>query len=201
MPTIAEINGVTWASVAEVNGIAVASIAQINGMDKPAGGGLPAEDGVLRSPTNMTGYTSGAITVSVSQSYGQSWTDAYAGWRAFNGNYSDNNDLWITEGGAFPQWIKIDFGADRTIYTVKTLGRPAVSDNRDSPRDFKVQYSSDNSTWSDAYEKTGETAYASGTLKTHDLTTPATARYWRVYVTDNQGAGTYLGMVGLEFYS
>jgi hypothetical protein len=87
---------------------------------------------------------------------------------AFNGLFSSNAWLSATAGSA--QWVKNDFGAatsagapveikDFDIYAVGTV--PDAS-----PKDFKLQWSDNNSTWTDALTVTGETGWTANEQRT-----------------------------------
>jgi len=158
---------------------------------------VPSQDNVVRSPTNMTGFTSGAITVSADGYYGAS----YEPWRAFDGVILDipgSNQIWASAQTAMPHWGKIDFGSGQLIYSVNILGRVTV--NNQAPKDFTIDYSSDNSTWATAYTKTGETPWTASTFKNYLLAAPVSARYWRIHVTANQ-ALTITAITEVQFLS
>lgn len=59
-----------------------------------------------------------------------------------------------------PRWASIDFGSSVTVDEVAltVAGAPAT----ESPRDFEIQYSNDNSNWTTAISVTNETAWTGG---------------------------------------
>lgn len=70
---------------------------------------------------------------------------------SFNADKAFDNSastFWSSDGGAaLPQWISYDFGAATTVLEVSIqAGNDATRATR-APRDFQIQYSSDNSTW------------------------------------------------------
>ncbi|MDD7793351.1 discoidin domain-containing protein [Clostridium sp. 'White wine YQ'] len=72
-----------------------------------------------------------------------------------------------------PQWIAVDLGANYTISGAKLVWETAAG------KDYKIQVSTDNTNWVDAYTKTGGT----GGTETLTFTTPRTGRYVRMYGT------------------
>lgn len=87
---------------------------------------------------------------------------------AFDGNA---NTRWESEYSD-PQWISVDLGGNYTITGVKLQWETAAG------RDYKIQVSTDNINWIDAYTKTN------GSGGTEIITfTPVTGRYVRLYGT------------------
>jgi hypothetical protein len=144
-----------------------------------SGSGLPARDNVLRSPSTMTGYTLGAVTVSADVEYNTN----YRAWRAFDGSTDETFGAWASSYTPCPHWLKIDFGAAQTLYSVALCAITYAY-----PTSFTVQYSTDNSNWSNALVVTGASGWSLNTYKSYDLTTPAAARYWRIYFTAGTSA-------------
>ena len=72
-----------------------------------------------------------------------------------------------------PQWITVDLGANYTITGAKLVWETAAG------KDYKIQVSTDNTNWVDAYTKTGGT----GGTETLTFTNPRTGRYVRMYGT------------------
>ncbi|MWC30984.1 hypothetical protein GON22_23115 [Paenibacillus sp. MMS18-CY102] len=88
---------------------------------------------------------------------------------AFDG---DANSRWES-AASDPQWITVDLGATYSVTGVKLNWETAAG------KDYKIQVSSDNATWTDAYTKTGGT----GGVENITFTAPVTGKYVRMYGT------------------
>ncbi|WP_238881612.1 discoidin domain-containing protein [Clostridium sp. YIM B02551] len=88
---------------------------------------------------------------------------------AFDGN---SNTRWESDWSD-PQWISVDLGTSYNVTGVKLNWETAAA------KDYKIQVSNDNSSWVDAYTKTGGT----GGTETLTFSTSVTGRYVRMYVT------------------
>ena len=86
---------------------------------------------------------------------------------AFDGN---TNTRWES-AASDPQWISVDLGSSCSLTGVKLNWETAAG------KDYKIQVSPDNTTWTDAYTKTG------GTGGIENITIAATGRYVRMYGT------------------
>jgi hypothetical protein len=96
----------------------------------------------------------------------------------------DNDDgTWFnSETGAFPtppvsmvgQWLRVDLGSAKTITYYRWYGA--------GPREWKLQSSTDGTTWTDRHTGTGSGVSTQDTGYV-DLGGPVTARYWRYLVT------------------
>jgi len=89
---------------------------------------------------------------------------------AFDGN--SPNTRWESTQGVDPQWISVDLGSSYSVTGVKLIWETAAG------KDYKIQVSTNNTTWTDAYTKTG------GTGGIENITfAPVTGRYVRMYGT------------------
>jgi hypothetical protein len=155
------------------------------------GGGLPPRNDVRVSNRDFTSATSGSQTID--------WSDAlalptFAGWKAFD---SSNTSAWLSVTG-LPDWISIDFGIDQVVYSIMYDVRDDA-DGAQSPKDFVVQSSDDNSNWTTRLTVTNATK-TNGQLN-FDLDEPAIARYWRLYCTATNSAENRVGLAIMEYYS
>ncbi|MFF9853022.1 glycosyl hydrolase family 8 [Streptomyces litmocidini] len=91
---------------------------------------------------------------------------------------------WASAEGVDPQWIRIDLGANHTISRVKLDWEAAYG------KAYRIQTSTDGSTWTDVYSTTA------GDGATDDLTVSGSGRYVRMYGT---GRGTPYGYSLWEF--
>jgi hypothetical protein len=87
--------------------------------------------------------------------------------------------------------IGYDFGVGITKsirrYTVTEIStQPETS----APSAWTLEYSSDNSNWTIADTRAGQTGWTNGQVRTFDVSVAAAARYWRLNVTNNNGAAS-----------
>ncbi|OCA99127.1 discoidin domain-containing protein [Clostridium beijerinckii] len=80
---------------------------------------------------------------------------------------------WESAQGSDPQWISIDLGGSYNISGVKLNWETAAA------KDYKIQVSTDNKNWVDAYTKTGGT----GGVENITFNSTATGRYIRMLGT------------------
>jgi len=103
---------------------------------------------------------------------------------------SDNvNTRWESDT-TDPQWITIDLGTSYTLTGAKLIWETAAG------KDYKIQVSNDNATWTDAYTKTNGT----GGTENITFTTPVTGRYVRMYGTARTTGYGY-SLWGFEIYN
>jgi len=94
--------------------------------------------------------------------------------KAFDG---DGGTRWTSEYSD-PQWLRVDLGSTKTVSKcVLKWENATVYDD-----EYKIQYSDDDSNWSDAYHETN------GSGQVHTVTfSPTEARYWRMYGISRAG--------------
>lgn len=120
-------------------------------MATSAGGAQAATGGTASASTQYTSSTGSAR-------------------QAFDGNTTGVSNGWVTAGGsALPSWLKYDFGAGNA----KTLVEIRLYNQTDQytrpPKDFVVQASNDDTTWTDINSFTGITGWVNSTPKTLTL--------------------------------
>ena len=103
---------------------------------------------------------------------------------AFDGNASTR---WASVEAHDPEWIRVDLGQTATISRAKLTWEAAYG------KSYKIQTSSDGSTWADAYSTT------TGDGATDDLTLTGAGRYVRLYGTARGTAYGY-SLYGMEVY-
>lgn len=99
----------------------------------------------------------------------------------------DNNTatFWHTENpNTLPSWIKYDFGAGvtKTIRKWTLRNRNGGEYAQQSPKNFVLQGSNDNSNWTDLDTHTNET-WTQGEMKTYSFANATAYRYYRLYIT------------------
>ncbi len=97
---------------------------------------------------------------------------------AFDG---DTGTRWESAQGSDPQWISVDLGGSYSVSGVKLNWETAAA------KDYKIQVSTDNVNWVDAYTKTGGT----GGVENITFNSDATGRYVRMYGTARTTAYGY----------
>lgn len=103
---------------------------------------------------------------------------------AANGFDNNNATYWEATGNT-NQWLKYDFGSAKTVRQVRVRNQSYTN----APRNFKIQYSADDVTYTDALAVTNEYMYVTG-VNDRDYAIPAdhSARYWRIYIQSCNGA-------------
>ncbi len=127
----------------------------------------------------MTAATTSGVTMSASSTSG-----AQNAWLAADGNAAT---YWRPTDSSLPAWLKIDFGLGntKTIYSY-SVAIPSGGDNTQTPLEFYLQGSNDDSAWTDLSHFDGDPG------QEYDqqlgwVETPAAYRYYRFYIIKNQG--------------
>ncbi|RXK62041.1 DUF1735 domain-containing protein [Lacibacter luteus] len=96
------------------------------------------------------------------------------------------NTALATNGGA---WWKLQFGTPVTVgaYTFTSANDGATRD----PKDWKLQGSNDNTTWTDLDTRTGEQFAARFQTKRYEVASPQSFTYYRVFMTANNGSSLF----------
>lgn len=144
----------------------------------------------------MTSNTTPYGTAFASTTYSSSYN-------AFNAFDDKINSYWCTTNGSKTnQYIGYKFVNPIKVKKVSITHSGNIGDGTGAiPKNCKVQYSNDNSTWTDVPN--------SNFIVTPQSTTPATiektididvyALYWRVFILDNYG-GSYINVSSVQFY-
>ncbi len=110
--------------------------------------------------------------------------------------------IWTSANTAHPHWLKYDFGVGNS-YVVTQYTIQARNDGFQSrtPKDFKIQGSNDDSSWTDLDIQTGIT-YGNGEKKTFNTfsegNNTTSYRYYRIYSTVSDG-GNYSSIGEMEY--
>jgi len=105
------------------------------------------------------------------------------GYNAFNGGTQATQ--WATNGVSTNFWVEVDLGSKYYSTNALVAGR---SDG-ESPNNWLIQGSNDNSTWNTLYSQASLMTFAATTVQ---FTTPGYYRYYRMFA--NNGAGANNGM-------
>lgn len=119
---------------------------------------------------------------------------------------TDNNNstgLGFNEYGAdidAPIAVSFDFTTPIAIRRTIVVGQ--TSGGWSPPRNIKIQYSDDNSSWLDALTATGSNS-TEASSNTYDNTDQGLHQYWRLYVRDNfvNSGSTFTAMRELKMYT
>jgi len=102
-------------------------------------------------------------------SFAAASTAAASAVNAFNDIVDEplSNDWYTTGTGIFPEWIRVDFGAGNSKSVVEVLLRsrnsaPASWGSSQAPKDFSVQYSSDDVSYTTLFSVTNSTSWEPG---------------------------------------
>lgn len=140
-----------------------------------------------RTPATYADITSGE-TFSADSTAG-------GGFEALKAFDDSNVTQWASANTSYPHWIKVDFGSDVIIRRYTATARSANFGQ--TPDEFELQYSSNDSDWTTIDTQTGLT-WASNEKKTFTFSTIASARYWQIEGTAAQDGGNYMAFAEVE---
>jgi hypothetical protein len=151
------------------------------------------------SPNNMTSAsTPSPFVVATSTNYNSS----YAGQNAFD---ASTTDFWLATNGGV-DWVSLDTGSgslvimgtyDVTASSTAGGGTPSTR----APKNWTMQGSNDNSTWTTVDTQTNQTSWTSALTRTYTCATQTTAyRYFRFNISANNGDATYTELGQLTFH-
>jgi len=145
------------------------------------------------------------------QAYTSSSVLSHDAMYAFNGSWGGDGPgaVWASSTNA-NEWLAYDFGAGtpQAIVAVDMWARQNSSYLNQAPKDFSVQYSDNNSTWTTAWTVTGSTGWRTREHRkfvnpayTETVFSMGSHTYWRLMITDNWGAPSNTGIGEIEFRS
>jgi|DEB0MinimDraft_3_1074331.scaffolds.fasta_scaffold28379_3 hypothetical protein len=147
----------------------------------------------MSSDTNPSGQClySGSVSAAGLASYGP-FDDSTLEWAYLSG-----------VGSVGTGYYGYDFGSGVTKAINKFTMTSRNSYPNQAPKDFKIQYSNDNVTWTDATDGsyTGETGWGATETRTFTFTNGIPYRYWRIFFTDQNGPDAseyYYGLREIE---
>lgn len=125
-----------------------------------------------------------------------------AGFRAVNAFDGDPATYWSATGATgwlayayqVPGLASTNVGINPSKYSVRA--RNDASNG--APKDWTLEYSNDNISWSVAHTVTNQTSWANGERREFSFASVGAHRYWRLNVTANNGRAT-LNIAELEF--
>ena len=111
-------------------------------------------------------------------------------WKAFNRSSLDENDMWASQPTSFPHYLQYDFNTPVVInkYAIQERNSPNFVG---FPRDFTLQASNDNMTWTTLDARASVNAPGPASWSSYFTFNNGTAyRYYRLNVTAVTGGGT-----------
>jgi hypothetical protein len=140
---------------------------------------------IIINKAELTNFLTGGIASADNEFPG------YSASRACDGLLTEE-DGWYTEDLPFPHWWKYDLGAE---VTQKAHKLKILSASGGQLKNFKLQGSNNNSTWTDLYTGIHSTPSA---WEEYNFVNNISYRYYRLYITSNWRADDYSGIVEIE---
>lgn len=130
----------------------------------------------------------------VASASSENTTADYSPWKAF-----DNNDgtAWISNATA-PEWLQIDIGQERVMKKISILSRN-FNGYASAPEDFTIWGSKDGVNFDDLGSYIAVGWVGDLELKTFDIPTVGSYRYYRVEATKTQG-GNSVAMAKMQLH-
>lgn len=119
-------------------------------------------------------------------------------WGVIKGDYQPAHNGWSTAIAMYANcWLSWEF--DRPFDITAFTMQGSATTNK-SPNTFSLQWSDDNTTWTTLQTWSGVTWTASE-VKSYTISSasPGKRKYWRVYVTSNNGNTSYTEILKLTF--
>jgi hypothetical protein len=147
----------------------------------PSAGYVSLMEVQLRTAIGGASVATGGTASASSTDFG--WVAA----NAFDGSTGGNGWHTAAFSSPAPQWIKYDFGSGNAKAIVECTITPQSSFSGRAPASFQLQYSDDDSTWTDLFSVVDAEPYANGEVRAFNATdTPtqgASKTFWRVRAT------------------
>lgn len=136
----------------------------------------------LTGNTAQTGFVASASS---------SYDSNYQAWEAFNHYWASSNVGWISGSGS-TQWLQLQIPAAKVPSRYVIHPSYDASEISRAPKDFKLQGSTNGSTWTDLDTRTGITSWTANTAKEFTISgVTAAYNYFRLYMTADNGYGAY----------
>lgn len=88
--------------------------------------------------------------------------------KAFNNIHDGSNECWgTTAAGSVPSWLQYHFASAVVVTELAMWPEGAATNLGRAPKDFKLQWSDDGSSWNDALTVAGATAWTVGSANTY----------------------------------
>jgi hypothetical protein len=135
--------------------------------------------------TSLEGFPSGVASVSSESS------STFSAWKAMDStSYVAGSSYWsTTSAGVTPCWITFRF---ENMYYSKAITKYTIASQdtaNTAPKDFVLQGSNDNLSWTDLNTQTGQ-VFAANEQKSYTFSNTTKYLYHRLYITANNGGTT-----------
>jgi hypothetical protein len=109
---------------------------------------------------------------------------------------------WLHFSGS-ATWLKYDLGSGVAKKVIKYALTSANDDDTRDPKNWKLQGSNDNSTWTDIDTRTGETFASRQLRKEYTCNSPSDTafRYWKLDISLNNGNGSITQLAEVQLYA
>ncbi len=162
----------------------------VDSLELDLGAGL-----TLFSPRNMT--TNSLPTPFVASAS----SEFYSAFHAFKDNDGSSGTYWLGQNSGV-DWLELDIGSGNSkilgAYDIKVN---AIPEPNRAPKNWTLQGSNDNSTWTTVDTRTNQTTWLKSQTRSYTCATQTTAyRYFRLNITANNGDATYTQVDELFLY-
>lgn len=156
-----------------------------------------AVDYMVRSTTWAASITVPIMTSNTTPSgtvFASGYYSSYYPWKVFDGNDSTE---WEVAGNT-NKYIGYRFTEAVSVWKCKVVNL-GYSDN--VPKDCYIEYSDDNVTWTKVDGSDFVNSGVAGATTEVTIAESGEHEYWRLYVSNTQGGGSYVYIATLQFYS
>ena len=153
-----------------------------DGEYKKFDGGTNSSYGTTKLVPQLSGYTSGNITVSASSEYS---TTQYQAWKAFNRSNATAQDDWASSTTS--GWLQVDF-TNRIVVGQYELQEGGNTSTNYMPKDWTFEGSNDGTNWTVLDTQAGVTGWTGGEIKSFQFVNNISYRYYRINILSNNGA-------------
>ncbi len=138
--------------------------------------------GTLPLPVMSSNVLPSPFVASASQEFSASW----AAWKAFNGSAGTTvaNESWSDNGGATPQWLRIDLGSGVAFKPTKYVIR--AYNAAQGPNSWNMRGSNNGSSWTTLDTRAAITVWTG--RNTYGIVTPQAFRYFEIEITTKNSA-------------
>ena len=140
--------------------------------------------------------TGGSDATGTSLVVGSPGHNSYPVAKAFDNLKNHNsNGRWLANASELPNvWIRYDMGSGKIVTDYTIEGHNA---NR-CAKDWTLQGSNDNSSWTTIDTVTGQTGWTNYQTRYFKVDTPGSYRYYKLVVSANNGASDYVSIAEIQ---
>jgi hypothetical protein len=150
---------------------------------------------VDKTPTMTAASTPSGVVLASSEA-----NSSNAAWMAFD---DLTTDRWLSLSGSVTnQWLRYDFGSGnaKTIshYSITPIATQDTAYTNRAPKSWIMQGSNDGTSFTDLDTRTNQTTWGVTEKRAYVIATPASYRYYRLYISANQGATDFVEVSEME---